>query len=249
MSDTPTDTNVEVPEPAAEAPVDAAPAPEVAAEAVADTLDRLDGEVDQAYLERLKKEAISHRLRAKEIAQQFDPWKDAVDGWEEDQAEAVRQLLAAAKAGDTDTVMAILGIETPGTPEPTPPAAPPEASAGITLADVERLLAEREQKAKLEADIKAIEEQVGALGYEKGSNDYVLLFKIANEETNFDLNAAHEKVQAWKQSLVDQFVTQKANGATPPPAQGGPPGGERQIETLEDAKQAALARFGASRIS
>lgn len=249
MTDT-TDPSVEVPEATPEASADLA-APAGAAEAVADALDRLDGEIDQAYLERLKKEAISHRLRAKEIGQQFDPWKDALDGWEDDQAEAVRQLLVAAKQGDTDTVMAILGVETPQTsvsPAAPGPAAGEAEPAGITLADVERLLNEREQKAQFDAQVKAIEEQAVSLGYEKNSPEYVLLFRFANEDPNYDLNAAHQRVQAWKQSITDQFVQQKATGATPPPSGGGDPSHEREIVTLEDAKAAALARFGASRI-
>lgn len=249
MSDN-TDPNVEVPEVPAEAPVDApADTGDAVAEAVADALDRLDGEIDQAYLDRLKKEAIGHRLRAKEVSQQFEPWKDSLDGWDDEQADAVRQLLSAVKSGDTDTIMALLGIDEPSSPGVVdPPPAPGEAPSPVTLADVERLLDERAQQAKLESDIKAIEEVVTGLGYEKGSNDYVLLLKIANENGG-DLDAAHAKVTEWKQSLYDQFVADKAKGPMPPPQQGGPASGERRIETLDDSRAAAMARFGASQTS
>lgn len=238
------------PDPAAAPAVDAPVVPDLPADAAvvpSDTFDRLPDEVDTAYVERLKKESINHRLKAKEYAEKFEPWKDALDGWEEDQAEAVRELLAAAKLGDTDAIAAILGLG--GDAAETPAPAAPAGAGYLTATDLERILGEREQKAQVEAQVKAIEGEAKALGYEQGSNDYALLFKIAHEQTNGDLSAADAKVKEWKQSLYDQFVADKAKGATPPPASGGPASGERQITTFEEAKAAALARFGATPVT
>lgn len=213
----------------------------------ASDLDRLEGEVDQGYVERLKKEAISHRLKAKEYAEKFEPWKDALDGWDDDQAQAVRDLLAAAKAGDVDAITAILGLGGDAAAQATPevPAAPEATAAYLTAADVERILAEREQKAAVEAQVAAINKETTDLGYELGSNDHTLLLKIAHEQ-NLDIAEAHQRVVAWKQSLVDQFVAEKSQGGTPPPAQGAPGSGEREIRTLDDSRAAAMARFNAS---
>lgn len=242
MSDTPVEPLVESPAETL-APVTDLPA-DVPALA-GDDLDRLEGEIDSAYVERLKSESISHRLKAKEYREKYEPWQDVLDGWDEEQAQAVRDLLAAAKAGDTDAITAILGLDSSTPLAEQTPAAAAEA-AYLTANDLERILSEREQKAQVEAQVKAIESEAVELGYEKGSNEYALLFKIAHEQTDGDLKAADAKVKAWEQSLVDKFVAGKAGGATPPPAAGGPASGERQIENLDDSKMAALARFNAS---
>lgn len=247
MSDFPATPPVEVPPPAdppADAPIveDAAPGGDMPEEP---SLDRLDGEVDSAYLERLKNESIKHRLEAKDVRQQFEPWKDVLTGWDADEAAAVRELLVAAKEGNVDAIKEILGLGGDPTPE-AQPAPTAEAQGYLTQADLERILSEREQRAQIDAQVKAIENEAKELGYEQGSNDYALLFKIAHEKTDGDLQAAHQQVQAWKQSLVDQFVAQKADAPIAPPSAGGPASGEREIRTLDDSKAAALARFNAS---
>lgn len=208
---------------------------------------------DRGYVEQVRRDAANYRNKAKELEERLSPWKDALEGWEPDDQQAVKELLAAVKKGDRDAITAILGLDD-GAVAPDVTTAPQPGDPGyLTPADFDRLLeerlSEREQKAELDRQVKAIESEAKELGYEQGSNDYALLFKIAHEQTDGDLKAADEQLKAWKQSFVDQFVASKANAPTPPPSSGGPASGERQILTLDDAKKAALERFNASPVN
>jgi hypothetical protein len=217
---------------------------------------------DRTYVEKLRNEAAARRTKQRELEEQWKPWQEALDGYDPDDKAAVLNLAKSLRE-DPDAAAAMmrryLGLDEheagDGDPEVTTEAAQ-QAQKYLTAADFDRLLQEREAKAQQEAQVKAINDEAKGLGYkpdaERGTPEhrkFVELVYVANHTTGGDLAKAHEALEAETQAIIDRFVASReaaANGApTPPQAGGAAPSPEREINNLDDARRAALERFGA----
>lgn len=251
----------------AEAPAEAAPAeaeapvtaPEGAGEAGEDTTafgvePSLDGDLpegvdrfDRAYVEKIRGEAAKYRTAAK-------PFTDAFDGYEESDREAIldlaKELLSDPQAAGKRMLEASRSIAgddfdtwiNPVTPE------------FLTPETLEAQLAQREESARQKAEVEGIQREAKELGYEEGTADHAKLFFYAANETQGDMKAAHAKMEAEKQGIIDAYVASvKEKGgrfpATPTGVTGVPSNAatnEGQPRTWAEASERARQRLEAS---
>jgi hypothetical protein len=193
---------------------------------------------DRSYVEELRKESAKYRTKAK-------PYEEAFAEYDDESREVLlslaRELITDPEAGARRMVEISKNIlddkfeDVLKDPSPRP----------LTAQDVDRMFSERESKAQQEAAVRAVEQEADALGYADGTADRALLFSIANTETLGDLKAAHEKIQARNQQIIDAYLAEKqaAGNAFPTPtsagvgagADGGPP------KDFDEAKKGLLA--------
>lgn len=243
-------------DPVAAAPASDAAASEAAAQAAAAEADPFDNaevqQFDRTYVQKLRDEAAKHRTDKKKF-------EDAFTGWEGEDADVWLDVIKAAadpnsKGSAAETLRKIADLLAPG--DPAKPAAEAAAQAAeaaegadaaskpLTQADIDRIFAEREAQAQQDAALKAIKDEAKELGYEERTADYAQLMFYANFETKGDLKAAHEKIQANRQAVIDEYVRTKAADANLPT--GGTGGGfhvsdEKKPKTISEASDALLA--------
>jgi hypothetical protein len=123
----------------------------------------------------------------------------------------------------------------------------PDPNAPMTRAQYEAAERQREEERDIAARTQALTKQVTDLGYELGSLDHYALLRAAQEQEGpVDMAAAHEKVQAWKKSMIDSFIAEhskKAGAHLPTPPQTGAAPAEMPEELPADSGEAfTLAR-------
>lgn len=153
---------------------------------------------DRAYVERLRRESAEHRVKAQKFGQSFD-------GFQDDEVEALLDLVQEIKA-DPKTAARRMSdlVERINEAFPDEPKAEP-----VTQKDVEALLNERERERAADAAVREIEDRAGTLGYTKGTPQYVDLLWRAQNQTNYDLEAAHKAIQADRQAVIDEYIKSK----------------------------------------
>lgn len=244
-----------------EVSVDVAPSEVTDAGEVVDLDALLDEEkpLDLDRARKLRSEARNLRVRLHETEERWQPWNEITEGFEPDDLEAVQALVrnlrhdpAAAEA----MMRRYLGLEAEQPlPEPSAAAEGSEKGQYLTEADLEKLLVEREAKAQRDAEIRQIHDEASKLGYDPKAKPgtaehekFVRLAYLANHRTDGDIAKAHEALEAEQQAIIDAYVArqkQAANGAPTPPPAGGAPSSEREINSLQDARRAAMERVGA----
>jgi len=206
---------------------------------------------DQAYVERLNREAAEWRTKAQ-------TYEEAFAGYGEDDRETVLALARALQTSPLEAaelmeqaVRAIRGEESiePAAPAPTPAAAPAADDVPITKAQLEEFLAAREAAAQASAAeqqmIAAVQQEVRDAGYDPADSWGLRVMQLAAFQTGGDIKAAVALVDAEKQKIIDDYVAAKAadGGITTPAVGGGIPSGEKTIKTLEDAANAMKERL------
>jgi hypothetical protein len=221
---------------APEAP--AAPAAPAAPEAPVDLDGALEGDkFDRAYVERLRKEAASYRSKAKTYGDVFDQYEEAdreaflslAKTLREDPKSAAQEMAAAAEA--------ILKQYETGQPQGVDADGEPQY---LTMADYQRL----QEEQAVAAEMKNIEVEARELGYtiDQKDVDYRLLLITAQNETGGDIAAAHAKIEARNQAIVDKYLAAKAADAEGSPRV---PAGDAQIPgTAQPIKSFKDARAG-----
>lgn len=242
-------------DPGAEAPAPEAQAPAAEAEtapaAEADVLDDLAGvpedtKFDAAYVKKLRQEAAQYRTRAKQydVFEKYDEqdrqvWTKMAELYQTDPVAAAEYMAAIAD-----------GVRKAQAPEPTPVAGDDQP---LTAAQVQAMLAERDQKAAVAAETVRIEAEAKSLGYEVGSRQYKYLIQTAIDDTGGDIAAAHAAIEAERQAIIDQYVGGKAReqaGSPVAPAAGAGtmPSQEKEMpKNFRDAKAAIYEMLENSR--
>lgn len=235
-------------------PTGAAGAPPEAATAV-DPFDSADTTTfDRAYVAKLREEAAGHRTRAKAAEEKVTRYSGAFDGWEPADADVLLDIVKLAqtdpKAGakamqEVAKILAGDVVETPSAPGGE------AVTTTITQADLDRILNERDNKAKLAAAVTDIETEAKALGYKPGTADYVKLLWIAQNETDFDLKGADTVIRKERDDAIKAYLDKRAadadGAAGPGPGAGSSISEARPIKTLKDASAATRARLEAMR--
>lgn len=237
-------------------------APEASTAPVVDTAPATDADLfddpkneqfPRAYVEKLRNEAAGHRTRAAQYDEAFGKysaedqqvWRELASTVFSDQKAGARWLARIAKGLDADLTLDE-AVDAAG----AAPAAEAETAAPaekpLTRAEMEKFIADRDYQREQEALITGITKEAEGLGYKDKTPEFNNLLWIAANETGGDLSKAHEKMEAQKQAIIDDYLEKKrqgAGGVTTP--KGGLPtaGAERQIKSLADAHEAAKARI------
>lgn len=223
------------PEPVAtvEAPPEEAPAPEP------DMFPR-------DYVEELRREAAEWRTKYQSYNQKFD-------GYTDDEKEALLDYMfhaRRAEAGDPESINwlnEMFGADDDALADSAPQF--DEATfRQLAREEAERLVQEQQaQQAQVQA-VHTVQSRAQDLGYEVGSDDYILLLKYANEADGDDpIASGHERVQAYKQQIIDAHLKtiQNQNAQQPnlPRQAGSAPSQASPPRTFEEARNAMHERL------
>lgn len=197
------------------------PAPEPDAEATDEAGDDDEPIRNMGELRKVRKEL-------KESREKYGPLADALGGFDDQDLDfIVKEWLPSFHSDQTKFVAYTQQILEQMTPaekaEVKAEVAEVEESDGkLTPEQVEEIvaakLAEREQSAAREAEVKAVYDDLTALGYEDhDSIEAQQVLYIALKVTNGDVKAAHEHLLAERQKAIDEYVASKGEGPTLPP--------------------------------
>jgi hypothetical protein len=246
----------------ANAPVtapDSTPTPAASADVFAETPND-QAVFDRAYVERLRQEGARYRTEHRTAADAlsgyervfgtYDPedrqvWMDLASTWANDPTEAARMMDQIARS--------VLQPETPAAPPAETPTA--EEISNLTPQQVQEMIAnaisEREANAAQERAVEEVYSEIRAAGYDPSTKEGFMVLWLANNGGQGDIQAGIREMQAWRQSIVDEYVTGRSNGhhATPSP-NGAVATTQPEVHDLKDARKAAeayiRAQMGAS---
>ena len=202
------------------------------------------------YVEELRQEAAKYRTQLRDYEQKFDGYTDEERSALLDYVYLTRQ----AEAGNEEAARQLQEMfgEQDETPAPEPVQQfDEETFRRLAREEAERLVAEQAQAQAQQQAVQNVQTRAKELGYEAGTEDYVLLMKFANDvdpADNPDLIAAgHEKVQAYKQAIIDAHLAQiqAQNDQIPvqPTTPGVAPSQATPPRTFEEARQALHERL------
>lgn len=212
----------------------------------------------QKYVTELRQESAGYRDR-------FKPFRDAFEGYED----ADRDIwLEAARTFSEDPVAvatwmreqadAILSTTGPGDQDQTTDGESEPSDQPLTRADLDRYFAERERaeaERRADAERAAENERITAeakeLGYQPNTPQYAALLYAAVHQTNGDLAAAHEALEADTKARLEAALNARAADAKKTPKTPPPTGGAvtKPAElTFEAAREASRARRNAAPI-
>jgi hypothetical protein len=248
--------------PAAPPAADAAPAPAPAADpAPAVDPDPFDTGADmfeRKYVEKLRHESAGYRERLRQQEEIAKAYTDVYGQYSDEEravwfelAKTFREDPEAAAKRMEEIATAVRGWkQQPPAADPTPPAAPPAdpaADRGLTRAELDQILAEREQAAELERLTQGVNDTVRGFGYEPDSVEGIAIMRLALTETNGDLDKAHAAWKAREQAIIDRYIAEKEQqGGVTPPAGGSAPSGEKAgPKNLQESSRAAMERMRA----
>lgn len=228
-----------------EEPVESAPAESVAPAAEEDEVEvEIPDELPEGdmfkrdYVEKLRRESAGYRERAKKYQSAFDGYEeDAVAEW----LRLAQNLRADPKA--TAAEFQKLAEEIRAVyPEEEVPAIEEVFSDGeqpLTIADLQRLLDEREQEQDMKVRVAAIETEATGLGYKLGSDEYDELLWTATRLDSGSVKEAHDKLKARDQAVIDRYVADmKGSGGYKVPVGGAPASQEQKLDSFEAANEA-----------
>lgn len=220
----------------AEAPVEAPPtggeppAPAATSEGAAPvSAPQVDDEKISSELRRARDEAAKYRTRARRFEEAFEGYDDT----EVSQALELYQLLQKDPKAAHQRFQAVAGnleqyLREQGMWEEADAVAK-AADTGLSRADVEKLMEEREQRAARDRAVQSIISDAAKLGYEEGTWQQGALLFIASKSTNGDLNKAHAALEEFKAGLREEgkqayLASLEGGGNYPPVSSGGGPG-------------------------
>lgn len=220
---------------------------------------------DRAYVEKLRGEAAKYRTQARD----GQPYREALARFTESDravwlnlvnatyadpkagAAMMREIATNLAGGMTQDEAVDAAVDKAKEQTPTPAlSAPPEpAVTPLSEADVARMFDERMNMRETQAEqaraVRAVEDAVVALGYEKGSTGFINVLHYAANQTGGDLDAAHKIVQGDRQAIIDGYLADKAaeGGTRVPHASGMTPSNEVTVKNMADAERAMRARL------
>lgn len=204
---------------------------------------------DRSYVQKLRQEAAAHRTAKQTYEKAFEGWTpDDREVWldtiqlsvqnPQAAAERLRQIAGLLSPEEVAELEAETQKGNEGSEEPE----------FMTKAEFERRYKEERETDEVERQVRIIQDEAQLLGYKVGSSDYFELMWHANNETNGDLNKAHEAVEAKRQKIIDEYLEQKRNQSSGPVTSrrgGVPVSQEKPVKTFAEARE-ALEQYIAS---
>jgi hypothetical protein len=197
-------------------------------------------------VEKLRDEAASHRVTAKERADALaryeflndlpDEARDTVLGAFEG---FVTDPEGSGSVGMVQILRRVLGDRFDDVLEESkaPQYLTREQAEEVARSEADK----REEARQLQAAKDSLAKQVSDLGFEEGSPETALLYWSANTKTDGDLTKAAEEVKAYRQSVIDAYVAGKrdSNNAFPPVSgarvEGAAPPANEGPKTMDEA--------------
>lgn len=238
---------------------DGAPPSEEAVAPTAQEQGFLDGLPDEVkgHVKGLREEAAGYRVKAKQVETAYEPFRGVFEGVDDGTRDAVLQLAGTLikdpeNAGPKELLRVARALTGDRFDEVMKSLDEPQ----YLTAEQAKELYEKEQQAKEEerertAAVEAVQKEAKELGYEDDTVEKSMLFFFAHRQTEGDLKAAHEKVEAFRKDIVDKFVAgqRERNGSFPPQTSAtgeGPAGGLEGPKTFEEARRRTEARIAAA---
>lgn len=221
---------------------------------------------DRGYVESLRREGQRYRSEGQQAADALRQYQQVFGGYDDDDRQVWLDL-ATTWATDPNRAAQVMQNIAQAVLNPEggaagagvdPTSQPPGADdlGDLTPDQVQQMIAEAlGQRDQQEAERRAVEEvyaEVRAGGYDPSTREGLMVLQIAHSETGGDIQQALDAIKAWKQSIVDDYVTGRQNGShlTPTPANGAVATSQEPIHDLKQARQAAdafiRAQMGAS---
>jgi len=244
-----------------------APAAEPAAEPAA-AVDPLDRDIppgvdrfDRKYVTEIRGEAANYRTKAREAQAELDALRakyEAFEQYDDADMKVWGELAGTWQANPTQAAeqMRMIAQNVLGDPTATP-AEKAEAQQQIDAADqvqadpaniddiVQQKMEAFQAEQQMKADVARIESQVEDAGWAKGTPDYatVLWHATNNPDAKGDIAKAIEAHKAYRQSIIDEYVSSVKNGRTPPrtASDGQPATATTEITNMREAGEAAQA--------
>jgi len=237
-------------------PVGPAPAPilkdEPAAEVVEETPTAEQDMFPRSYVEELRQEAADRRLQLRE-------YEEAFGELDADDRSTVLEFFKLQNAANRGDVEAAQQLEAFYQEDPEPIGEQPP----LTMEDFRAMareeaqtLIQTQQAQQFQAQaVQTVQDQAKTLGYELGSDDYVLLMKRANgldpEGVEDLLTTAHTQITAEKetarQAIIDAYIAEKeaVQSGSPalPQTNGATPSLRETPRTFVDAREALHERL------
>ena len=209
---------------------------------------------DRSYVEELRREAAGYRTQLREMESYFDGYTPE----ERDALGQYLQLSRLAEQGDPEA-LAILGeLFDDGSMYDDPSMGfdgEEEYLDEETLRNIARqeaydlFMQEQSQRDQMQA-VQQVQYTAEEMGYDQGSEDYILLLKFANDldpnEHPDLLAAADQQVKAYKQQIIDAYINEKsgqADGPRIPTSPGSAPNLAQPPRTLAEAREALHQRL------
>jgi hypothetical protein len=224
---------------------------------------------DRGYVDSIRREGQRYRTTAQEVqarAQLYDQvfggyeegdrntWLNLASMWQTDpnQAATIMGNIAKAVLGDADgaeTHAAPTGQPAPGINGDGLSAEDAEAAAtatGLTPEQVQQMiadtLAEREATQQQEQAVQGVYAEMAAKGYQPDTLEGFMVLYLANQDGTGNVQAGIDKLSAYRQQVVDEYVQGRANGHHPTPSPNGLlPNATPEVHDLEGARKAAEA--------
>lgn len=208
---------------------------------------------DRAYVEELRREAAGYRTQLREVESYFDGYTPE----ERDALGQYLQLSRAAEQGDPEAIAILneLFDDGQGYDDGQFMGQDDEYLDEDTLREIARqeaydlFMEEQGQRDQMQA-VAQVQSTAEQMGYDQGSEDYILLLKFANDLDPAEhpdlLATADQQVKAYKQQIIDQYInekTQQANGPRTPQSNGSAPSLAQPPRTLAEARQALHDRL------
>lgn len=213
-----------------------------------------DPQVDtfnREYVEKLRKESAGYRTKNKEYEEKVTKYEQGFDGWTPEDQDYWIDTISKVGKGDPDGIKRlddILKAVSPKSPETKPDEEPAVSKKFLTADDLQKALAAKDEEHRQSEHVKAISQQAKELGYDENEPEYVTLMVVAKDDFNGDIQKAHEKLQAGKQKIIDDYIAEKAAAASGHrPAKRGAPASreEQEIKDFAGSKSALESRLAA----
>lgn len=200
---------------------------------------------DRAYVEKLRRENAGYRTDAKTARDELGRFTGAFEGVDDGLRDTILGLpkalandpkgTAAWLKDQAEQILAADVVDDPreGTTDEERP---------LTRKEVDKILAERDQAAAVEAQVGVLRREVEGLGIKWDSEQATAIMAIASSHTGGDITKAHELIKGWGAAAVEGFVDGKkadaektvqptgvGNSVTDP---------EKKISNTNDAKHA-----------
>ena len=225
------------------APADAAPAPEATPEP--DSFSR-------EYVQELRREAQGYR-------EKFVPFRDAFDGYADEDREFLLDIARTAKEDPARAAELMRTAAEQLAAAGQPPAPPefdpydPDSLRQFIQAEAKNLYQSEKSAEAQQQSVEALNKQVVEMGYAEGSPEYMALLWSAHNEHGGDIQKAHEvreqARQAERQKVIDEYLAGKAGAANgmpqPTPQTGGAAPASETPKDFGQARAAVNARLAA----